>query len=93
MASKPITIQGLELVLSHTEKLCIGSYYRQFSTNIKIKLIKSIPVLLARAFGPSGQSGIATFNVFGYETALAKIRTHSLEERPADVHGWKELKE
>ena len=25
---------GLELVLRHTEKSCIPSYYRQFSTNI-----------------------------------------------------------
>ena len=37
---------GLEPVLSHTEKLCIASYYWQFST----KITKSIPVLLARAF-------------------------------------------
>ena len=28
---------GLKPVLSHTEKLCIASYYRQFSTNIEIK--------------------------------------------------------
>ena len=45
---------GLEVVLSHTEKLCIASYYRQFSTNIKIKIIKLTPVFLALAFGPSG---------------------------------------
>ena len=31
---------GLELVLSHTRKLCIASYKRQFSTNIK-KIEKS----------------------------------------------------
>ena len=30
---------GLEPVLSQTEKLCIESIYRQFSTNIKIKKI------------------------------------------------------
>ncbi len=41
---------GLELVLSHTEKSGIASYYRQFSTNMKIKIIKSIPVLLAPFF-------------------------------------------
>ena len=27
---------GLETVLSHTERSCIASYYRQFPTNIKI---------------------------------------------------------
>ena len=37
---------GLEPVLSHTEKSCIASNYIQFSTNIKIKIIKSIPVLI-----------------------------------------------
>ena len=31
---------GLEPVQSHTEKSYIKSYYRQFSTNIKIKIIK-----------------------------------------------------
>ena len=31
---------GLEPVLSHTEKSCIASYYWQFSTNIKIKIIR-----------------------------------------------------
>ena len=33
-------------------KSCIVSYYRQYSTNIKIQIIKLIPVLLAWAFGP-----------------------------------------
>ena len=28
---------GLEPVLSHTEKSCLPSYYRQFSMNIEIK--------------------------------------------------------
>ena len=31
---------GLEAVLSHTEKSCIISYYRQFSTKIKNKIHK-----------------------------------------------------
>ncbi len=44
---------GLEPVLSQTEKSFIESNYKQFSTNIKIKIIKLIPVLSARAFGPS----------------------------------------
>ncbi len=43
---------GLKPVFSQTEKLCKASYYRQFSAHIKI--IKLIPVLLVRAFDPSG---------------------------------------
>ncbi len=39
---------GLEPVLSFTSKSCIASYYRQFSTNIKINFIKLNQVLLAR---------------------------------------------
>ena len=38
----------------HSEKSCITSYYRQLSTNNKIKIIKLIPVLLAWAFFPLG---------------------------------------
>ena len=35
---------GLESALSHTEKSCIASYYKQYSTNfIKIKNIRLIP--------------------------------------------------
>ena len=30
----------LKPIISHTEKSCIASYYREFSTNIKIKIIK-----------------------------------------------------
>ena len=41
---------GSELVLCHTKKSRIPSHYRQFSTIIKIKIIKFIPVLLALAF-------------------------------------------
>ena len=41
----------LEPVLSYTEKLCIASYYRQFFTNIKVKIIKLKPV--APDFGNS----------------------------------------
>ena len=36
---------GLELVLDHTKKLCIASFYRQCSTKIDIKIVK-IPVSL-----------------------------------------------
>ena len=41
---------GLEPVLNQTEKSCIASNYRQFSTNIKIKIIKLIPVLILKFF-------------------------------------------
>ena len=34
------------------EKSCIASYYRQFSMNIKNKIIKLITDSLARACGP-----------------------------------------
>ena len=47
---------GLDLVLSHAEKSCTATYYRQFFTNIKMKRIKLIPVLLVKALGPSGQT-------------------------------------
>ncbi len=39
----------LEPDFNHIEKLCIGSYYRQFSTYIKIKLINLKPIFLAQA--------------------------------------------
>ncbi len=35
MASKPNKSAGLEVVLSHTAKLCVASNYAQLSTNIK----------------------------------------------------------
>ncbi len=47
---------GLKPVFSQTEKSSIAFSYRQFSTNINIKIIKLIPVLLARTFGPTGLS-------------------------------------
>ena len=34
---------GLGPVLSHTDKSCIASYFRQFFTNIIISIIKLIP--------------------------------------------------
>ncbi len=40
MAWNRLLSAGLEPVLSQTEKACTGSNYRQFSTNIKIKIIK-----------------------------------------------------
>ena len=45
-----VIIYGLEPDLSQTEKLSKASYYRQFSNNIKIKIIRLTPVLKAQAF-------------------------------------------
>ena len=53
MASKPINIRWLRTGSWPTEKSCIASNYRQFSTNIKLEIIKLIPFFLARAFGPA----------------------------------------
>ncbi len=41
---------GLETVLRQTEKACIASNYRQFSTNIKIKIIKLKLVLILKFY-------------------------------------------
>ena len=53
---------GLELILSHVLKTCIASYYKQFRTNIKIKIIKLKPVLLSWSLGQSGLK--PRFNLF-----------------------------
>ena len=47
---KRLISRGLELVLIHTKKLCLASYYIQCSTNIKCTIIRLKPVFLARAF-------------------------------------------
>ena len=63
-----LTSAGLETVCSHIEKSCIASHYRQFSTNINIKIIKSIPVWLARAYSPFGANKIGfNFNDFSLQ--------------------------
>ncbi len=54
---------GVGPVLSQTKKSCIASNLRQFSTNIKIKIIRYITVLLARAFGPSLGANKIGFNL------------------------------
>ena len=43
---------GLEPVLSLTEKSCVASNYRQFSTNIKIKIIKLKPSFVSPGLRP-----------------------------------------
>ena len=50
---------GLELVLRHTEKLCLASYDIQFSTNIKMYNHKIKTSFLACDFGISGQKKLA----------------------------------
>ena len=57
----------LQPVLSHTEKSCKASYYRQFSINIKIKIIKLIPVLLAQAFGLSWLAKLVFILLFSWK--------------------------
>ena len=44
--------EELELVLGNTEKSSIASYYRQFSTNNKIKIIKLKQILSVCWLGP-----------------------------------------
>ena len=46
ITSKPIDIRWIKTVLSHTEKSCIVTYYRQFSMDNKINVIISVPVSL-----------------------------------------------
>ena len=53
MASNLINIYWIRTCLNNTEKSYIASYCRPFFTNIKIKIIKLIPVMLDRKFGPS----------------------------------------
>ena len=45
---KRLISDGLEPVLRYTERSCTASNYRQFSTNINIKIVKLLPVSLAR---------------------------------------------
>ena len=67
---------GLEPVLNYTEKLCIASFYRQYSTNIKLKIIKLKPVLIAMAFGHAGLRKLVLnlkifhFDIFGKLTII-----------------------
>ena len=48
---------------SQTEKSCIASNYNQFSTNIKIKIMKLIPVFLSWAFDRPLGAKITGFNL------------------------------
>ena len=67
MATKPLNIRTLS---QYTEKSCIVSYYREFSTNIEIKNIKLMPVLFARSFGLGANETCKVANIVSI--ALAK---------------------
>ena len=58
MASKPINIRWI----SHTEKSCITSYYRQFFTKIKIKISLVGPSLQPLGFNKTGSSFNVSFH-------------------------------
>ena len=60
--------------LSHIEKSCIA--YRKFPTNINVKIIKLIPVLLAQAYGPTGLTKLYSKLFFYFINCgkLSKIR-------------------
>ena len=77
---------GLKPVHNHTERLCLASYHRQSSKNLKIKIIKLVPVFLARhlTVHKSGFNLIVfNFNIRG---KLSIIRFFSvLKERSASV--------
>ena len=66
MASKPIISAGLEPVLSHTEKSCIATYYRQFLTRL-------IPVLLAWSFGLPGLTKLVIILFFFHFDIRGKL--------------------
>ena len=67
-ASKPINIYWIRTGSDpYTENLCKASYYRQFSRNMKIKIIGLIPVLLAQAFSTSGLTKLV-FTIFHSNT-------------------------
>ena len=51
MASKPINIRWIRTGSRPYRKSFIASFFRQFSTNTVLKIIKLIPVLLALAVG------------------------------------------
>ena len=65
---------GFKPVLGHTEKSCITSYYRQFSTNIKIKIIRLITVLLAWAFDPFGTNKTGFNHIMFYFVSAESFR-------------------
>ena len=57
-----LILAGLELVFSHTEKSCIASQYRQFSTNNKILKI----IRFKQAFGTSGLTKLVSISYFSF---------------------------
>ena len=88
VASQPINMAGLKPVLGHTEKPCIVSYYRQFSMNNKIKIMKSLPVYLAQTLGLSGlsnQNQLIFFH-FAIRGKLSLIQSEIFEVNL--ISGW-----
>ena len=73
MALKPINIRWIKIGIRQYWKSCIASYYRQFFKNIKIKIIKSILLLLARAFGPSGITKLVLISHFFHFNIHGKL--------------------
>ena len=54
MALKPINIRWFRTGFQQYLKIMYISNYKQFSTNIKIKFIRLIPISFNRAIGPTG---------------------------------------
>ena len=70
MTKNRLLSAGLEIVLRHAEN---ASCYRQFSTNIKIKIMKLIPVLLAWAFCTSVLRKLAQILLYLFVLISAEI--------------------
>ena len=52
MASKPINIRWIRTGPGHTVKSSVAMYYRQFSTNIKIKIIRINTIFVSSGLRP-----------------------------------------
>ena len=74
IAWKPIISAGLELVISHTEKWCIATYYNQFSTNINMYNHKINPIFLARIFGISGLKILKLYILYPWKAVYNTMR-------------------
>ena len=75
MASNQLIFAGLKPFLSHTEKLFIVSFYRQFSTNInQIKIITSFVSMGFWLLGASKNNSYLNFFYFNNRGNLFVIR-------------------
>ena len=68
MTSKPINICWSKTGFSRRTEKIMSSIELQtiFSTNIKIKIIRLVTVLLDRAFGPSGLTKLVLYYNFSF---------------------------